>query len=1026
MSDSPAFNRRDFLKLVGIGAAGAATGCASRPAEKLIPYLVAPNDILPGIPYYYASTCNECPAGCGVLVKTREGRAIKVEGNPAHPVNEGKLCGRGQASMQGLYDPDRVKSPMVKEGGTWKAITWDDALKRVGDRVAAAKGGGRIALVTANATGSFEALAGEWTSALGGSHLVYEPFSYESVREANRVTFGRAAVPQLDFARAKMAVSFGADFLNTFGSPVAQARGFAAMRSRPESGRFVTIEPRLSASGSSADEWVPVRPGGEMAVALAMVHVIQKENLGSASGVDVSAYAPEAVQQQTDVPADTIVRLARAFAAQRPSLAVAGGVANQSEQSVALLAAVNLLNHIVGNVGETVRFDRTLNHDAVATFSDVQRLIDAMAKGQVQVLLVHDANPAYAVPAWAGFGAAMDKVPFKVSLSGVLDETAEQCDLLLPSLHALESWGDAQPMDGVTSIRQPSMQRVPAFDAHEAGDTLIALAKAAGVGAFPDRWLDYLKNRWKPLHSKFGSGRDFDAFWTGMLEKGGVWEAASGAAGAGWASAPAFAAPVYKGGGDLMLVLHASPSLGDGRGANKSWLQELPDPVSSGVWNTWAEIHPETAGKLGVATGDPVDVATDAGRVTVPAYLYSGIRKDVVSLALGQGHTAYGRYAKGRGVNALTLLGPAQDAASGALAYQSAKARVTKAAGVPDLALTQIGKDQAGRGIGQVIPVAALLAGSAAAIHGEAGEARTPGQTEESQQKPGKTTEPRALAPGEIIPPHAHSAYEPDERVRHPRAIPISGGSYSNPNSKHRWAMAIDLNSCNGCQACVVACYAENNIPTVGPAGVKHGRDMAWLRIERWEEKVSGGATDVRFVPMLCQQCSDAPCEIVCPVYATYHNPEGLNAQVYNRCVGTRYCSNNCPYKVRVFNWFDYSAPEKATFAFPEPLNWQLNPDVTVRSKGVMEKCTFCVQRILEGKGNARDEKRPLRDGEIQTACSQSCPTDAIVFGDLLDPASRVAQLSEHGERRYWVLNELNTKPGITYLKKIERETEKA
>ncbi|MBI3540183.1 MAG: 4Fe-4S dicluster domain-containing protein [Candidatus Eisenbacteria bacterium] len=269
-------------------------------------------------------------------------------------------------------------------------------------------------------------------------------------------------------------------------------------------------------------------------------------------------------------------------------------------------------------------------------------------------------------------------------------------------------------------------------------------------------------------------------------------------------------------------------------------------------------------------------------------------------------------------------------------------------------------------------------------------------------------------------PAHAVSAYEPELRARGPRNVPVDQGSYA--HAQHRWAMAIDLDRCTGCSACVVACSAENNVPSVGPEMVKRGREMLWIRVERFEQAVGGGKSDVRFVPMMCQQCGDAPCETVCPVYATYHNPEGLNAQVYNRCVGTRYCSNNCPYKVRAFNFFDYAAPEKPTFAFPEPLNWQLNPDVTVRSKGVMEKCTFCIQRILEGKGNAKDEARAVRDGEIQSACAQSCPTQAIVFGDLLDPESRVAKLS-HGERRYWVLNELNTKPGVTYLKRVERET---
>jgi len=336
--------------------------------------------------------------------------------------------------------------------------------------------------------------------------------------------------------------------------------------------------------------------------------------------------------------------------------------------------------------------------------------------------------------------------------------------------------------------------------------------------------------------------------------------------------------------------------------------------------------------------------------------------------------------------------------------------------------------DQGDRNIAQIIPVSALLAASTVGGHGaEAhGEAATHGESASQmhrpeQTRPGKYTEPREHPPGEKIPAHSISAFESKEVVRGPRRIPVSQGMYA--HGQHRWAMAIDLDRCTGCTACVVGCNSENNIPPVGPKMIQRGREMHWIRIERFEEKIESGKADVRFVPMMCQHCTDAPCEIVCPVYATYHNPEGLNAQVYNRCVGTRYCSNNCPYKVRAFNFFDYGAPEKETFAFHEPLNWQLNPDVTVRSKGVMEKCTMCVQRILEGKGNAKDDNRPLRDGEIKTACQQSCPTEAIVFGDLLDPDARVTQLSKGDERRYWVLEELNTKPGVTYLKKIQRET---
>jgi molybdopterin-containing oxidoreductase family iron-sulfur binding subunit len=1020
MSEPFVFDRRDFLKLVGIGAAGAATGCAQPPAEKLIPYLVGPHDTLPGIAYRYASTCRECPAGCGVSVKTREGRAIKIEGLAAHPLNRGGLCARGQAGLQSLYDPDRIKSPMVKDGAGWKPVTWDEALRLAGTRLGdAARARRGVALVTDHAPGSFQRLAGEWAAAMGGRHLVYEPFAHESLREANARTFGQAVVPHYDFAGARMLVSFGADFLETWLSPVTYARDFAEMR-RDYGRRFVTVEPRLSMTGASADEWLAVRPGQEIAVTLGMAHVILNESLGPVlaerAGLieAVAAWSPAAAAQRCDVPAETITRLAREFASHAPGLALAGGIAAQSDKSVALHAAVNLLNYAAGNVGRTVRFDRTLDLDAVASFNDVQQLMSAMSGGAIDVLVVHGANPVYGVPAWAGFGAAMEKVPFRIAIASALDETAAACDMVLPAAHAIESLGDLEPARGVHSVVQPAMQKVPMFDAKPAGEVLIALAASAQQGAgFPATWDDYVKNQWRRLHTRLGAERDFDAFWKDALQNGGVWEDVSAAA-VRWGAAPAFAAPELQGAGDLALVLYPSAQMYDGRGANKPWLQELPDPTTKAVWGTWAEIHPEIGARLGVKSGDPVRVQTDAGSVELPVYLYAGMRKDIVAVPLGQGHTAYGRYATGRGANGTQLLAAAQDEASGAVAYLSAKAGVTKGARPMDLVVTQRVMDQHDRGIAQIVPLSALLTGANG--HGAGGGHH---ETPPSQTRPGSHTEPLGRPADYRTPAHAITAFELEHKARAGRQNPVDQGSYK--NAKYRWAMAIDLDRCTGCSACIVACSAENNVPVVGPDVIKRGREMHWIRIERWEEKLDAPRPDVRFIPMMCQHCGDAPCEIVCPVYATYHNPEGLNAQIYNRCVGTRYCSNNCPYKVRSFNWFDYAAPEKATFAFPEPLNWQLNPDVTVRSKGVMEKCTMCVQRILKGKSHAKDEGRDVRDGEIDTACAQTCPTQAIVFGDLADPESRVSKLSRGGERRYWVFNELNTKPGVTYLKKVAR-----
>ena len=1052
MSDSVVFQRRDFLKLVGVGIAGVSAGCAAPPAEKLIPYLIAPEDILPGVPYYYASVCRECPAGCGLVVRTREGRAIKLEGNTAHPLGEGGLCARGQAGLQGLYDPDRVKTPLVKDGAGWKPVTWEAALALVGGKLAAAKG--RTILLTGHETGTLRTLAGEFASAQGGRHVMWEPFGYEAIRAANRATFGIDAVPRYDVAAARCVVAFGADFLETFVSPVAQARGFAAMRAKREDGggHLVTVEPRLSTTGASADEWVAAKPGTEFALALGIAHVIVAEGLGSAAAERAAlkgaldAWTPEAVQAQTEVPAETITRLARLFTKFGASLAVAGGISTQGTQGTALVAAVNVLNHVAGNIGRTVKFDRTLDLSGLATFAQLADELKAMADGKVDVLVVNGANPIYATPEWAGAKAALAKVPFKVALSNVCDETTVACDVILPVSHTLESFGDAWSARGVYSLQQPAMKRLPMFDSRPTGDVLIALTKAAGGGAkLPDSYHDYLREQWKAMHARFGKGRDFETFWSESLKAGGVWEDVTAPA-TRWTGTPAFAASERSGEGEFALVLTPSMNFYDGRSANKPWLQELPDMTSKTVWGSWAELHPDTAAKLGIKQGEPVKVETAAGFVEVPAYIYAGIRKDTVAIALGQGHTAYGRYAQGRGVNAVSLVPQATDAASGALAYQGAHAKLSRGAKAMELFQQQAEKNQHGRNIAQIIPISALLAGSAGADSTAASHApgsvhrENPAAAEHAEQapghypagegvrvqdpsmsRPGKYTEPLAHPEGWKTPAHAITAFEPELAVRHGKSDPVDVGSYK--NAKHRWAMSVDLNSCTGCGACVVACFAENNIPVVGPDLIRRGREMAWIRIDRFEERVAPGPNDVRFIPMMCQHCGSAPCEMVCPVYATYHSPEGLNAQVYNRCVGTRYCSNNCPYKVRAFNWFDYSAPEKTTFAFPEPMNWQLNPDVTVRSKGVMEKCTMCIQRILEGKGNAKDESREVRDGEIQTACAQTCPAQAITFGDLANPESAV-HLKSFGERKYWVFEELNTKPGVTYLQKVTRDTQ--
>ena len=512
------------------------------------------------------------------------------------------------------------------------------------------------------------------------------------------------------------------------------------------------------------------------------------------------------------------------------------------------------------------------------------------------------------------------------------------------------------------------------------------------------------------------------------------------------AAAPAPRIQVPASQGDFFLVTYPSPTLGDGRGANKPWLQELPDPVSKICWSSWVEIHPETAKRLGIDRGDIVEVKTATGTVRAPAFPYLGVQKDTIAIPLGQGHKAggsvavfdplkhtptaantqwgYGRYARGIGVNAFDLIPVGTDAAGG-LVWTSTKASVSKTGTHITLPSTEGSARQHGRGIAQAIDATELNRTEPVEEH-----ENIPGMPS-TAFLPGLRSPVAADAQGHLGAPVAadqgtlKGMYRPDD----PRGM-----------AKRRWAMTIDLARCTGCSACVTACYAENNIPTVGAFwqnatffadarpgfNIERGREMNWIRLERYFEGNPDGKAgeefETRFVPMLCQHCGNAPCEPVCPVYATYHAPDGLNVQVYNRCVGTRYCSNNCPYKVRYFNWFGYGESDRKQYAFPEPLHWQLNPDVTVRGKGVMEKCSFCVQRIRETETRATVEHRELRPDEFTTACAQGCPSRAITFGDAADPNWSVTQLAQD-KRAYHVFEELNTFTAVVYLKKVTHRT---
>ena len=995
----PELDRRDFLKLVGVGAGGAAAAGCSDHVEKLIPYVVQPEVITPGMPVFYASTCRECPAACGLHVRTREGRPIKLEGNPDHPVNRGALCGRGQASIGRTYHPDRFRKPQRRgAAGALEDVSWKEATAALAAKIAERPGG---TWVLGGATGpSLSDLIDRFVGAVGaGGRLVYEPLSHDALREASRAVFGAAGLPIFDLSGADYVVDLGADCFETWLSPiehqrqVLEARDLASAEGR--AARMVYVGPRLSMTAGNADEWLPAKAGSEGLVALALANVAlaRRQAAGQPVGGDagllaalLAPFTPEKVAEPTGVDAAALRRVGEQLALAKRPVALPPGPGLASSRAVAASAAALILDAVLGAVGRSVGLPpETPATPEPANLAALEALVAAMNAGRVSVLLIHDSNPVYSLPPQLGFRDALAKVGLVVAFASGPDETTELAGLVLPDHTPLESWGDASSRPGVRGVVQPTIR--PLFDTQAFGDVLLDTARAMGdaVGAkLPQgSFRGVVEASW---------GGSFDA----VLARGGSFAPAPLRGGAVQAGAAklAFRVPELVGEGEHALYAPPSPLLYDGRGAALPWLQETPDPVTKISWQSWLELSHASAEALGVEAGDVVAIETPAGRAEAIAFPRGGIRDDVVALAVGQGHSVGlyashqndGRPGEARGASAIALLPSVRDEAGGR-AWLVSKARITRTGGHARLALMQKSDNKRGRQLGDAVALAALEGDAHASGH---------------------------AGPHEVRRPFAAAADATD-------------------GSAYRWGMTIDVDKCTGCSACTIACSIENNIPTVGEEQVVRSRLMSWLRIERWigdgtQELRAGrppyddheqlGRIDVRNSPMLCQQCGAAPCEPVCPVLATYHAPEGLNGMIYNRCIGTRYCSNNCPYKVRRFNWFDY-----AIHNWPDPMPLMLNPDVTVRCQGVMEKCTFCVQRIDLARQTAKNEGRPIADGEVTPACAQTCPSHAIVFGNLRDEGSAAVRTAEAGGvRAYHALHTLNTRPSISYLARVIRD----
>lgn len=1003
-------SRRRFLQGLGATTALSAAACANPAEQKIFPYVKPDPEQIPGVAVWYSSTCNECSAGCGIRVRTREGRAVKIEGNPLNPANRGSLCALGQSALQSLYDPDRIRAPKKRKLGSIPDdrlreksrpvlvdASWEEAYGKIKDAVA--KSTQKKVILTGELPSAQKDLVNAFASKMGFTHVVWDPMQPVAVAKASELVFGTFGVPTYSFDKASLVVNFGADFLETWSNPVGYARQWADSRRSKNPLRFVHIEPRLSLTGANADTWLKADVGSELQIALFLIKDMMQRGRTAGLSADVRAHLERAVRgvtlegtaSATGVSAEKLATIAKHLAEAKHSLILAGGTATQTEDPMPLLVAANVLNVMLGNVGHTVNIaEMTVPGSSAEKMAE---LVEDMQSGNVDVLVTYNTNPQFSFPAAFGYaygsrevGVVGDKPSKKagivVALSSHEDETAVLADYILPVHTSLEDWGYNRQTNGSISLQQPAMR--PIFETKSFGDVLLEIAeKAARPIANAGSYADYVKAGYLQACAGRFSG-DQKRFWMSSLEDGGNF--VSGSSGPSSVTvSPAVLKVALKAHtperseGNLMLYPYPSVKSFDGRAANRPWMQELADPITQAVWGTWAEVHPDTAKKFGIAQGDQVRLKTDDGEVHAPVYVTEHVHKDIVAVPVGQGHSAYGRYAESAAEGSGSVFGllPKNLATgAGTVILAGAPVAISRAPGAGNLVTVQDFSSQENR---ELARTTSIVGGG---DNHHSGDDHHDGG-------------------GHYGNGASHGHHEPKQMYEQ-REHPL-----------YQWGMTVDLAACTGCSACVVACYAENNIPVVGKKIVAQGREMTWIRIERYYDQTpdSGEELKVSFLPMMCQHCQNAPCEPVCPVYATYHNEEGMNAMVYNRCVGTRYCSNNCSYKVRRFNWFQYE--------WPELLDWQVNPDVTKRTVGVMEKCTFCMQRVAEAKDVAKDLGRLVEDGDVTPACVQTCPTQALTFGNLKDPNSKVSKAAR-SERAYKVLDHhLNTQPSVSYLNDI-------
>ncbi len=1008
-------SRRDFLKIMGAGAVMASAACR-RPTEQIVPAVINPAESTPGTPVYYSSSA---PDGTGIIVKTRESRPIHIAGNPDHPLSGGGVSASVSASLMDLYDPDRLRKAVLidRKSGSKKAADesalTNDARKRLEQ--------GDYVLLTGPIDGpSSRALLGDFLRRFpGGRHVELRPDpTLRQIAEGQRAAYGDALVPYYRLDRADLVVAIDGDFLGTMIQPTYFSRAFAKKRElrrgQTNMNRLVAFESMYSLTGSNADERHPIRPGDQALIALALAAqiVVVKGRTGGPGGARalLEQYTPASIADRLkseDVLykkgsfEKTIERIAdELWNARGRSLVLGGSPLAATGANAAGQIAINLLNSILENDGKTVDHGAAVRLSPGASDSELQTLLAEISAGKVKTLVLA-ANPVYHLPASLNVKAALEKSPYTLALTDRIDESASLADAALPLSHYLEAWGDSEVIEGVLSIQQPVIR--PLYKTLSFEDRLIQIAGGELGGA--KNFYEYIRARWQTV----AGGRNFSRFWNSALQAG---YAATGAAGLNQTRTargfrgeslqklPLLSGPAGSSEGNRLIVgLYYNVQVLDGALANNAYRQELPEPVTKIVWDNYVVMLPATARRLGLKQADEVEVKTATGSLRLPVHLQPGVHPQAALIALGYGRTAAGKAANEVGQNALVLAGRGSDS----FTFAGIAAEVTPTGERLRLASTQtIYRDTFNE------------------------EEKAPFTPPGVHQVPygGSAQHDRPILRETTLAEYKTGTFKlkPDA-LYFPEASLMQPWNYKDT----RWHMTVDLNLCTGCGACVTSCNTENNIPMVGKDQVMRGREMHWMRIDRYfagEEENPEAAHQ----PMLCQHCENAPCENVCPVAATSHNSEGLNVMTYNRCVGTRYCSNNCPYKVRRFNWYEnWYYWEGFIRNLRDPQHLAFNPDVTVRTRGVIEKCTFCIHRIAAARHESRARGESyVPDGSVVTACQEVCPSSAITFGNIYDKNGKLGKLvaREAKKRGYQVLDYLGVKPSITYLAKVRNRSE--